>query len=151
MLFYLFLLITVIEYVGLGRQFPIIKAVKFPLLASVVTMVVVLQKNGFGLFRFAQSKVLLAFFAMTFLSLFHALITSDAMTMFENQLGYMIFFINAYYLLDNEAKIRKLMITMVAMALGLRAVRDDHVLAEQERLARLRSEAGLPGGAAAAS
>lgn len=45
----------------------------------------------------------------------------------------------------------QLMITMVAMALGLRAVRDDHVLAEQERLARLRSEAGLPGGAAAAS
>ena len=45
----------------------------------------------------------------------------------------------------------QLMITMVAMALGLRAVRDEHVLAEQERLARLRSEAGLPGGAAATS
>ncbi|MEX0754568.1 MAG: O-antigen ligase family protein [Actinomycetota bacterium] len=45
----------------------------------------------------------------------------------------------------------QLMITMVAMALGLRAVRDETAILEEERLAGLRAEAGLSGSAAAGS
>jgi probable O-glycosylation ligase (exosortase A-associated) len=113
---YALMLALAIDYLGLGYDFPIINVIKLPIATMLGLLIYVLTRNEIGeLLKFRQTKILLAFMALTFLSLFHALITIRVVNSIKLQVGYMFLFVVAYFVLSTDKSFLILFRVMVGL------------------------------------
>ncbi len=114
MMVYTLVFILCVEYIGLASRIPILKAVKFSLLASLVIFIILGARHQFkGLLRYHQGKLLLAFIGLTALSIAHGLIQSYAFETFTIQVGYFILFANVFWAVTKWSQVRTMATAMI--------------------------------------
>lgn len=95
-----FILILCIEYLGLARFIPILNSLHVTSGLAVVLFLWVVSKHGVQeILKHKQTKLLLLFIFLTFLSMFHAFVKTYSYESFRTQIAYFLFFCIGYYLL----------------------------------------------------
>jgi len=106
-LFYLYLLVLVIEYLGLGDDIPILKVSRFSTISIFFILAVVLAKVGGEAFtRYRQSRLVGVFVLYAFLTLPIAVITSTALWAARTYVDDLALVLVTAYLVDRPARVR---------------------------------------------
>ncbi|MCW9014595.1 MAG: O-antigen ligase family protein [Gammaproteobacteria bacterium] len=104
--FYLFLFIVAAEYVGLGNFVPIYNALPIPLLISFVISLRLISIYSFKpVLEFDVAKYYIVFVFLTAFAMVHGLIQSYAIAPLKTQIGYFMFIVIAFYLIENKKNI----------------------------------------------
>lgn len=113
--FSLFLLLIGIEYIGLGRYFPVIKTVHLSAALGLSLFIYSLVKNGYGtILQHSQTKLLTIFLLFTAISVFYAVVQMRAYYEFRTHLGYFILFVSGFYLLNNQKNFNTFVLLFIA-------------------------------------
>lgn len=109
-----YLSIIVIEYLGLGRELPVLNAIHYSLGVSFLLVLYVSMKYAIGDFmRFRQAKLLAVFILLTVVSTTYAYVTLYAVETLKPLIGYYLLLFSGFFILQNERRIRLLLTLLV--------------------------------------
>lgn len=104
--FSVFILVLCIDYLGLAQVMPILKSLPVASGLAILLFIWVVSKNGVQeILKHKQTKLFLLFIFLTFLSLFHAFVTTYSYQNLRIQVAYFLFFCIGYYLLRNFKRV----------------------------------------------
>jgi probable O-glycosylation ligase (exosortase A-associated) len=102
------------DYMGLGKFFPIVDALRLTLGMLLLLFISVWYKHGLSEpMSYRQSKLLTFFIFLTGLALIHGLIRSYAVPILKQEIGYFFLVIVIFYLLESRKKIDYLLSALV--------------------------------------
>ena len=129
MAFGLFIVLFAIEYLGLGYDFPILRALKVSLVLSFGLAGWLALKGEPGrMFRYRQARLILTFVLLTGASMTWALVGTHALRSFQNQVGYFVMCFAGFMLLTTEARFRRFLHVLVAFHVLLVLINMDILL-----------------------
>jgi probable O-glycosylation ligase (exosortase A-associated) len=103
-----YLLLLVIEYLGLGQLFPPLATSRFPTLLSYFIFATIVSRLGSRVFReFTQNRLLIAFVLFTGFSILYAYVKMFAFTALRSHFDYFSLFVATAYLLDRPSRVYK--------------------------------------------
>lgn len=124
---YLFIIAS--EYIGFGNYFPIISALKLPLISSAILVIYALYLHKINLvFSSRQGKLFLFFIFLTFLALFHGFVRSYALEPLQQQIGYFLLIVVGTALLDSIKRIYIFLAFFISLHVFLALVNINHLL-----------------------
>lgn len=113
-----FILILFFEYLGLAYVIPILNSLHVTSGLAVVLFLWVVSRYGVQeLLKHKQTKLLLFFIFLTFLSMFHAFVKTYSYESFRTQVAYFLFFCIGYYLLRNFKRIEAFIYAFITIHL----------------------------------
>ena len=118
-LFFLLLAVLIVEFLGLADLVPGLKAVRFSTLCSWLVAVVLIAREGFGVFRLTLSRLLIFFLVFTACSAVYAVVTTYAVEALRAHLDYFILFLGLCSLLDRPRRVRQLAVVLSLIVLIL--------------------------------
>jgi probable O-glycosylation ligase (exosortase A-associated) len=102
------------EYLGLGKFFPIVDALRLTLGVLLLLFISVIYKHGISEpMSYRQSKLMIFFIVLTALALIHGLIRSYAVPILKQEIGYFFLIIVIFYLLESRKKLDLLLTALV--------------------------------------
>lgn len=129
-----YLFIVASEYIGLGKYFPIITVLKFPLIVSGILGVYVLSVyKTQDFFSTRQTKLLIFFIFLTFLSLFHGFVRSYALEPLQQEIGYFILFVIGTALLNTKNRIYVFLVFFIFLHVSLVLLNISHLIQPERR------------------
>lgn len=109
LVFNLFLLSLLIEYLGITQLFPPLATSRLPTLLAYGIFALLVSRLGSRVFNeFPQNKLLFTFVLFTGLSILYAYVRTFAFQAFRSHFDYFSAFVATAYLLDRPARVRKL-------------------------------------------
>ena len=134
-LFLAMLSLMLVEYIGLGKDLPILKMARYStLVAYGLALMMVVKVGPKALVEYAQSKVLLAFVMFTGMSVIYAVIRSYVPTYFRAHIDYFCLYLATVYLVDRARRLDLLSLTSAFITVVLVA-RNLSKLGEEQRTA----------------
>jgi probable O-glycosylation ligase (exosortase A-associated) len=122
-LFRIYLMLLVVEFVGLANVIPLLKVTRLSTLVAWVLFISVLRRTGLEAVTNSNlSKLLAAFVVFTGVTVVYALINTSALTAFRAHVDYFGLFVTTMYLVDRPERIRQfaLIACMIALVLCVR-------------------------------
>ena len=121
--FALLLLLIIEDYVGLGRYLPLVDILHLPLLLILILTIRTAVNHGISeYFDSRQVKLLLFYVFLTALAILHGLISAYAVTIFKQQVVYLLFIFISIFLIDSRRRIDLLTSVVVVAHVFLVAV-----------------------------
>ena len=106
-MFYLYLLVLVIEYLGLANDIPILRITRFSTITIYLLLALVLAKVGSEAFsRYRQNRLLGMFVLYTALTVPIAVVGSVALGALRTHIDYFALFLLTVYLVDRPSRVR---------------------------------------------
>jgi probable O-glycosylation ligase (exosortase A-associated) len=119
-LFYLFLTVIAIEYLGLSREIPFLATVRFSTISVYLLLLLVLKHAGTEVFHGYRQNLLLSIFVVfTAATVLWAVITSTAFFALRTHLDYFALFLLTAYLVDRPERVRTFAIVASVIVLVL--------------------------------
>lgn len=97
--------IVSVEYLNLGSYVPLLNSLKVTLLAAVVLFSMIVLKNGLHeISGYKPVKLLYIFIFLTFLAMFHGLVSIYALEVLKQHIGYFFLAVIGFYALSQQRK-----------------------------------------------
>jgi probable O-glycosylation ligase (exosortase A-associated) len=139
LLFAGYLLLLVDSYVGLSRQFPIIRLTHIPTFLAWTLLLGAIAKVGFQVFwQYRQNQLMTAMVVFTGVSVLYAYVQMNAYEAFRVQLDNLILFVATMYLVDRRSRLKAFAI-VAALAIIVLVLRNLDMLAAAERRSGFRA------------
>ncbi|RPI08987.1 MAG: hypothetical protein EHM65_09650, partial [Acidobacteriales bacterium] len=130
-LFCAYLLLIVIEYLGLSAQLPLLKLTRFPTLLAYGLVAATMVLGGWRVaVGSAQGRLLLLFLVFTGSTVLWALVRTHVATDLRAHIDYMGLFASTAFLLDRHARVRALAVVVSLMVIVLVAANIDNLISE---------------------
>lgn len=123
--FWAFLIIIVLDYLGLGQEFAALRLLRVSTLLAYGTFLVVSLNGGFApAVTSRQGKLLISLAGLAFLSLLYGVVRSYAAPVLRSEIDYLVLFVLAAALVDRRSRVSALAVvaTLVLIVLALRNI-----------------------------
>lgn len=127
--------LMLVEYIGLTKDIPILKLIRYSTLTAYTLMAIVIARVGpKALVEYPQSKALLAFVGFTGFTVIYAVVRSYVPTALRAHLDYFALYLTTLYLVDRRKRFDLLSLTCSVITILL-VVRNLPKLGQEQRTA----------------
>lgn len=116
-LFYGYVLLLAIEYLGLGSMFPVLKVIRLSTFLGYALFAAMIVKVGIGgLTAFRQTRLMMLFAGFTAATVLWAVVQAYVLTAFRAHVDYFALCVATIYLIDRPSRIDRLAFAFVAIS-----------------------------------